>query len=100
MLYQAANALEADHQQKVVMKFAIRDKQADQLMVAHQAFVRLTPIPATGDEIVYVAEADNSNHYKFELVSLQASKAITFFCHKQLLPVTSIDYCCYSWSLV
>lgn len=62
----AANALEADSHQKVVMRFSLRDKNADTLMLAHQAFVRLT-YPTTGDEIVYVAEADSANNYKFEL---------------------------------
>ena len=61
------------------MRFALRDKNADQLMLAHQAFVRLT-YPSTGDEIVYVAEADSSNNYKFELV-----------CHNLLTLLAVID---------
>ena len=68
LLFQAANVLEADHHQKVVMKFSLRDKAADQPMVAHQTFVRLT-YTKTGDEIIYVAEADAGSMYRFELVS-------------------------------
>ena len=65
---QAANMLEADHHQKVVMRFSLRDKSADQPMVAHQTFVRLT-YAKTQDEIIYVAEADAGSTYRFELVS-------------------------------
>jgi len=62
----AANVLEADNHQKVVMRFSLRDQSAEQPMVAHQTFVRLT-YTATGDEIIYVAEADAGSTYRFEL---------------------------------
>ena len=64
----AANVLEADHQQKVIMKFQLREKAGTATMTAHQTFVRLTNLQSQ-QEIIFVAEADNTNNYKFDLVS-------------------------------
>lgn len=63
----AATALEADSHQRVLMRFALKDKSQDALMLAHQTFIRLTH-KDTGREITFVAEADAALQYKFDLV--------------------------------
>ena len=64
----AANPLEADHQQKVTMKFQLRDRSSGKVMTAHQTFIRLTNLE-TQQEIIFVSEPDASDTYKFDLVS-------------------------------
>ena len=64
----AANVLEADHQQKVTMKFQLRDRSSGKVMTAHQTFIRLTNLE-TQQEIIFVSEPDASDTYKFDLVS-------------------------------
>ena len=59
--------LEADHLQRIIMKFQLRNTAADSLMAAHQTFVRLTN-QKTRREIIFVAEVDSSNTYTFDLV--------------------------------
>lgn len=49
------------------MKFQLIDKMAHEVMTAHQTFIRLSN-QKTGDEIIFVAEADNMNVYRFDLV--------------------------------
>jgi len=64
--------LTADHHHKVVIKFSVKDKANGEKVKVHQAFVQL----ALGDsEIIYVAEPDSSNNYKFDLdVSAKAKE--------------------------
>ena len=57
-------ALTADHHHKVILKFAVKDKASGAKVKVHQAFVKLAKGEA---EIIYVAEPDSSNNYKFEL---------------------------------
>lgn len=60
-------ALEADHHQKVVFKFALEDKATKEKIVAHQTFVRLGHVES-GAEIIFVAEQDKKNSvYKFDM---------------------------------
>lgn len=64
--------IEADSQQKVVMRFLLRDIASDKPMRVHQAFVRLSAIDNSGDdkhmrEVIFVAEPDASNVYKFDM---------------------------------
>lgn len=54
--------LEADAQQRVVIKFSLGGR------VVHQAFVRLECLE-TKREVIFVAEVDNSGVYKFDMVS-------------------------------
>jgi oligosaccharyltransferase complex subunit delta (ribophorin II) len=56
--------LEADHHHKVIIKFAVKDKASGEKVKVHQAFIRLALNDA---EIIYVAEPDASNNYKFDL---------------------------------
>lgn len=56
--------IDADHHQKVVLKFAITDKAANERIKVHQAFVRLS---LDSSEIIFVAEADSNLLYKFDL---------------------------------
>ncbi|KAG8192958.1 hypothetical protein JTE90_028081 [Oedothorax gibbosus] len=58
--------LEADTHQKIFMKFTLKDKNAKSSMLAHQAFVMFVN-QKTGGEVVFVAEHDSSNVYKFDL---------------------------------
>lgn len=60
--------LEADTQQKIIMRFTVKDKLANKLISVHQAFVRF--FNAKEDHsVTFVAEHDNSLQYKFDLVS-------------------------------
>lgn len=61
-----ASVLEADHHQKLVMKFSIKDRSNGDLMLAHQAFVHMRH-SETRQEIVFLAEPDNALVYRFDL---------------------------------
>ncbi|KAG9433483.1 dolichyl-diphosphooligosaccharide--protein glycosyltransferase subunit 2 [Apis mellifera carnica] len=64
--------IEADSQQKLVMRFLLRDNANKKPMRTHQAFVRLSSMSISkndkkGHEILFVAEADTSHLYKFDM---------------------------------
>jgi len=59
-------AFKADRQQRIVMKFQIEDQTSGSLITPHQTFVRFEH-RATGQDIVFVAEADRASTYKFEV---------------------------------
>ncbi|XP_017764697.1 PREDICTED: dolichyl-diphosphooligosaccharide--protein glycosyltransferase subunit 2 [Eufriesea mexicana] len=64
--------IEADSQQKLVMRFLLKDNATKKAMRTHQAFVRLSSASITNDgkrghEILFVAEADTSYLYKFDM---------------------------------
>ncbi|XP_013402149.1 dolichyl-diphosphooligosaccharide--protein glycosyltransferase subunit 2 [Lingula anatina] len=62
----ASSTFEADHHQRIIMRFTLRDMTANAAMTAHQTFVRLTN-QKSKQEIVFVAEADNADVYRFDL---------------------------------
>lgn len=62
--------IEADSQQKIVMKFMLRDTMNDKPMRVHQAFVRFSTIDKVTNqlrEVIFVAEPDTTNTYKFDM---------------------------------
>ncbi|CAL1675959.1 unnamed protein product [Lasius platythorax] len=62
--------IEADSQQKLVMRFLLRDSANKKPMRVHQAFVRLTSASTSdkrGHEIFFVAEPDAAHVYKFDM---------------------------------
>ncbi|CAK9817517.1 Dolichyl-diphosphooligosaccharide--protein glycosyltransferase subunit 2 [Anthophora plagiata] len=65
--------VEADSQQKLVMRFLLRDGGSKKAMRTHQAFVRLSSMSDSNDsskkgrEIIFVAEPDASHVYKFDM---------------------------------
>ncbi|XP_076753479.1 oligosaccharide transferase delta subunit [Xylocopa sonorina] len=64
--------IEADSQQKLVMRFLLKDGASKKPMRTHQAFVRLSSASSlndgkTGREIIFVAEPDTSHIYKFDM---------------------------------
>ncbi|KAK1126539.1 hypothetical protein K0M31_004172 [Melipona bicolor] len=64
--------IEADSQQKLVMRFLLRDGANKKPMRTHQAFVRLSSASTSkddkrGHEILFVAETDTSHLYKFDM---------------------------------
>ncbi|EZA55944.1 dolichyl-diphosphooligosaccharide--protein glycosyltransferase subunit 2 [Ooceraea biroi] len=64
--------IEADSQQKLVMRFLLRDSASKKPMRVHQAFVRLTSVATSandkrGHEIFFVAEPDAAHVYKFDM---------------------------------
>lgn len=65
--------VEADSQQKLVMRFLLRDGASKKPMRTHQAFVRLSSMSDSsavgekGHEIVFVAEPDATHLYKFDM---------------------------------
>lgn len=69
--------IEADSQQKLVMRFLLKDGANKKPMRTHQAFVRLSSASTStsannddkrGHEILFVAETDTSHLYKFDMV--------------------------------
>lgn len=66
--------IEADSQQKLVMRFLLKDNATKKPMRTHQAFVRLSSVSVSNaddkraHEILFVAEADTSYLYKFDMV--------------------------------
>ncbi|EDS35152.1 ribophorin ii [Culex quinquefasciatus] len=58
--------LAADSQQKIVLRTQLVDESSGKPLNVHQAFVLLRN-KATGQEIIFVAEADSSKAYKFEM---------------------------------
>ncbi|XP_050446458.1 dolichyl-diphosphooligosaccharide--protein glycosyltransferase subunit 2 [Cataglyphis hispanica] len=76
--------IEADSQQKLVMRFLLRDSANKKPMRVHQAFVRLTSVSAStsdkrGHEIFFVAEPDAAHVYKFDM---PVGTAATNFGHQ------------------
>jgi len=68
------SVLEADSQQKLLLKFTVLDKQTKKPMRCHQAFVRLAE-KETGREVVFVAEPDAQLVYRFDMsLSAQAKR--------------------------
>lgn len=66
-----SEVLEADYQQKLILKFALKDKSAGDGIAAHQVFVQLVS-EETKQEIVFIVEPEsittaNSGLYKFDL---------------------------------
>ncbi|XP_074099951.1 oligosaccharide transferase delta subunit [Cotesia typhae] len=64
--------IEADSQQKLVMKFSLLDITNSKSMRVHQAFIRLSKLIKSVEEkqlheVIFVAEPDASNIYKFEM---------------------------------
>jgi len=59
-----AGVVSADHHQKLVMKFDVVDNGAPTSL--HQAFVRVVQ-RESAREIIFVAESDMDDHYKFEM---------------------------------
>ncbi|XP_063700975.1 dolichyl-diphosphooligosaccharide--protein glycosyltransferase subunit 2 [Culicoides brevitarsis] len=58
--------LNADSQQKIVLKVALVDEQTKAPLTVHQVFVRLSN-EQTKEEIIFVAEQDSSKAYKFDM---------------------------------
>lgn len=58
--------LNADHQQKILLKTLLVDESTDKPITVHQAFVLLFN-KETKEEIVFVAEQDSTKAYKFDL---------------------------------
>lgn len=65
-----AEELNADAQQKLVLRAELVDEYSGKPIGVHQAFVRLEH-KLSKEEIIFVAEQDLSKAYKFDLVSLK-----------------------------
>jgi oligosaccharyltransferase complex subunit delta (ribophorin II) len=61
-----ANELNADSQQKILLKTVLVDESTQKPVTVHQAFVRMNH-KATNKEIIFVAEQDSSKAYKFDM---------------------------------
>lgn len=59
--------LNADAQQKIVLRADLLDESSGEAIGVHQAFVRLAHVESQ-EEIIFVAEQDYSKAYKFDLV--------------------------------
>ncbi|XP_012256271.2 dolichyl-diphosphooligosaccharide--protein glycosyltransferase subunit 2 [Athalia rosae] len=66
-----SSKIEADSQQKLVIRFLLKDSVSKKSMRVHQAFVRLhstsKSADSRGQEIIFVAEPDAANVYKFDM---------------------------------
>lgn len=58
--------IEIDALQKLVIKFTLKDKASGKTLNVHQAFLRFSNA-ATDQEIIFVADPDSNNNYRFEL---------------------------------
>ena len=63
-----SEAVVADQHQRVLLRFLVRDTASGRPTEVHQAFVKITHAD-TNREIIYVAEADSNDVYKFDMVS-------------------------------
>lgn len=63
-----AEELNADAQQKLILRAELIDEHTGKPITVHQAFVRLEH-KTSKEEIIFVAEQDYSKAYKFDLVS-------------------------------
>ncbi|XP_015594118.1 dolichyl-diphosphooligosaccharide--protein glycosyltransferase subunit 2 [Cephus cinctus] len=64
--------IEADSQQKLVVRFLLKDAANKKPIRVHQAFVRISSVSESksdkhGHEIIFVAEPDASHVYKFDM---------------------------------
>lgn len=68
------NILEVDQQQKIVMKFALKDLISGEYLTPHQVFLQILNDESKRENI-YVAETEsNTNIYKFDLNMAQRAK--------------------------
>lgn len=58
--------LEADQHQRLILKFVVRDSSSGNPTEVHQAFVKITN-KETKREIIFVAETDVNDVYKFDM---------------------------------
>lgn len=61
-----SSVLNADHQQKVVLKTSLVDETTNKPLTVHQAFILLEH-KESKEEIIFVAEQDTTKAYKFDL---------------------------------
>lgn len=61
-----STVINADHQQKILLKTLLVDASTDKPITVHQAFVLLSN-KQTKEEIIFVAEQDSTKAYKFDL---------------------------------
>lgn len=59
----------ADQHQRVMLRFVVRDTASGRPTEVHQAFVKITHIDSNR-EIIFVAETDANDIYKFDIVSI------------------------------
>lgn len=79
--------MEADRHQKVLMRFIVRDTATGAATRVHQAFVRITHT-TTNREIIFVAEPDAGDLYKFDMVgSLVTRELLVLFRGKDFFLV-------------
>lgn len=73
--------VDADSQQKLVIRFLLKDVGTKKAIRVHQAFVRLSSATneKSGQEIIFVAEPDSSNVYKFDMVRNFSMIRIIFY---------------------
>ena len=82
----AANVVQADHHQRIIMSFQLKDRTSQKLMTAHQSFIRLKHVK-TSQEIIFIAEPDSAKNYKFDLDIRSAAKDFAFVSGKYNMDV-------------
>jgi len=63
---QTSNGLSVRQKDRLQLSFSVLSTATNQPMTVHQAFVKVTHLESA-DEIIYVAEADMNDLYKFEM---------------------------------
>lgn len=71
-----SDKIEADSQQKLMIRFLLKDSTSKKAIRVHQAFVRLIPKSNAAkekgiSEIIFIAEPDASNVHKFDMVNFK-----------------------------
>jgi len=61
-----SDKVNVDYKERIILNFNVLDIATQKAMLVHQAFVKLTHIES-GAEIIYVAEAADTNLYMFDL---------------------------------
>lgn len=62
-----ATQLKADHMQRIIVRFTIKDLNNKKNVQVHQAFVRFTNSRSAAQS-VFIAELDSQNNYKLDMV--------------------------------
>lgn len=58
--------IEGDAQQKIQMRFSVKEKGSSKSITVHQAFLRLNR-PGSSDSVIFIAEPDSNSQYRLDL---------------------------------
>jgi len=59
--------LDGDAQQKLQLRFTVKDKAGGKAITVHQAFLRFSR-PGNDNSVIFIAEPDSGKNYRVDLV--------------------------------